>query len=629
MRFAPRRLNSRIVLVVSCVLLATGVAYGWISARDQAASLLASMRLNSGVMARNFAESVARRLVVQDYAELESFLLRSAELPDISRLQVCEPDGALISDVKRGPDGQPRARTGIARIDPPSSRSAVIFSEDDLLVIWQPVEAGSLLGWLRADFSLAAIREAQDRTWRSTLVLTLIWVVCNALLIILVLRPFVQSIGKLSVFSKQLDEHKGAQISISSRALEIADLVTSLNEASTKLLSKETQLLDERERLRESERQFRNLVENSPDVIVRYDRDGRRIFVNPEFERVNHLSAQEVLGKTPVQLSTELAPMAANFTARLMAAMASGTIDKIDLSWTKDGRPICWYVRVMPEFDAEDKVVSALTIWTDISERKQAEQEVRKLNAELERRVTERTAELEAANKELEAFAFSVSHDLRAPLRHIDGFVDLLQERAAPTLDAESRRYMATITKAARRMGTLIDDLLSFSRMGRAEMARTQVDLTALVQEVIRELEPETHDRVIDWRIAVLPNVTGDRAMLRVVLVNLVSNALKFTQPRAQAEIEIGSEPGSESETVIFVRDNGVGFDMQHVDKLFGVFQRLHREDEFEGTGIGLANVRRVISRHGGRTWAEGQPGGGATFRFSLPLARNSQESPA
>jgi light-regulated signal transduction histidine kinase (bacteriophytochrome) len=260
---------------------------------------------------------------------------------------------------------------------------------------------------------------------------------------------------------------------------------------------------------------------------------------------------------------------------------------------------------------------------SDISEHKQAEEEICKINQDLERRVAERTMQLEAVNKELEAFAYSVSHDLRAPLRHIDGFLGLLKERAESALDEQSRRYMDTVSSAARRMGMLIDDLLSFSRMGRQEVNRGAVDLGTLVQDVIREFEPETKSRAINWHIAELPMVTGDRAMLRIVLVNLISNALKFTLPREQTEISIGCLPGRETETVFFVRDNGVGFDMQYANKLFGVFERLHGVDEFEGTGIGLANVRRVISRHGGGTWAEGKVDGGATFCFSLPRSNN------
>ena len=245
--------------------------------------------------------------------------------------------------------------------------------------------------------------------------------------------------------------------------------------------------------------------------------------------------------------------------------------------------------------------------------------ELEGMNQNLEQRVMDRTVQLEAANKELEAFAYSVSHDLRAPLRHIDAFMALLQKNAGTALDEQNRHYMATISDAAQKMGQLIDDLLSFSRMGRREMVLHKVELGPLVHEVIRELEPDTAGRDTAWRIGDLPTVDGDASLLRMVLTNLIANALKFTRPRQQARIEIGSFAGQASETVIFVRDNGVGFDMAYVDKLFGVFQRLHRAEEFEGTGIGLASVQRIITRHGGRTWAEGKVDQGATFYFSLP----------
>jgi len=251
----------------------------------------------------------------------------------------------------------------------------------------------------------------------------------------------------------------------------------------------------------------------------------------------------------------------------------------------------------------------------DISERKRDEERIRALNSDLK----QRTIELEASNKELEAFAYSTSHDLRAPLRHLAGYTELLRKHASSVLDEKSRRYVTMLQESAKRMGELIDDLLTFSRIGRAETQNTLVSLGQLVREILSEFERETDGRSIVWRIGDLPSLHGDRAMLRLALINLISNAVKFTRTRPQAEIEIGCAKGGPGEVVVFVRDNGVGFDMKYVGKLFGVFQRLHSPETFEGTGIGLATVQRIAARHGGRAWAEGSVDGGATFFFAAP----------
>lgn len=239
----------------------------------------------------------------------------------------------------------------------------------------------------------------------------------------------------------------------------------------------------------------------------------------------------------------------------------------------------------------------------------------------LESVVATRTTELRAMNEELEAFAYSVSHDLRAPLRHIEGYLELVERGIGAALNPQVRHYMDAVADSSRRMGMLIDDLLSFSRMGRREMSQALVDLNDLVRQVVEELSGEASGRAIEWHIADLPPVTGDRAMLRIVLVNLLSNAVKFTRQRDTAEIAVGALKDTGGETVIFVRDNGAGFDQAYAGKLFMVFQRLHLKEEFDGTGIGLANVRRIVARHGGRCWAEGKLGEGATFYFSLPRA--------
>ncbi|MBM2839449.1 MAG: sensor histidine kinase [Deltaproteobacteria bacterium] len=240
-------------------------------------------------------------------------------------------------------------------------------------------------------------------------------------------------------------------------------------------------------------------------------------------------------------------------------------------------------------------------------------------NVSLEQRVKNRTAQLEAANKELEAFSYSVSHDLRAPLRSLSGFGEMLAKRAAGTLDEKNLHYLNVITESAKQMGRLIDELLSFSRMGRAEMMKTVVNIDRLVKEAVQELEAEVKQGDMVWEFGQMPDVYGDPSMLKQVVINLVSNALKFSRTRLQAKIEIGCIPDGQDEITFYVKDNGVGFDMQYANKLFSIFQRLHRQDEFEGTGIGLANVKRIIQRHGGRVWAEGRKDEGATFFFSLP----------
>src|SRR6202158_6054295 len=287
-----------------------------------------------------------------------------------------------------------------------------------------------------------------------------------------------------------------------------------------------------------------------------------------------------------------------------------------ELKKTKaDGTQVVVASRWSLRREEQERPTAILETNNNITERKRREEEIQGLNQEL----AKRSADLESINKELEAFAYSISHDLRAPLRHMAGYTELLQKRASAVVDEKGNRYMAMILESAKRMGNLIDDLLAFSRIGRAETQKTLVSLAQLVREALTEVRQDTEGRNIAWKIGALPDFYGDRSMLRLVLVNLIANAVKFTRTRLRAEIEIGCADGNRDELIVFVRDNGVGFDMKYVHKLFGVFQRLHQSDEFEGTGIGLATVQRIIHRHGGKVWAEGVVDSGATFYFSAP----------
>jgi PAS domain S-box-containing protein len=384
----------------------------------------------------------------------------------------------------------------------------------------------------------------------------------------------------------------------------------------------ERQLLQSRDQLQREvavRTQQASLLDLTHDSIFVRDMDDVITFWNQGAEEFYGWGSGEVVGQITTHrlLQTVFPAPLADVNAQLLT---SGRWEG-ELEHTKaDGTRVVVASRWSLRRDERGEAVAILETNNDVTERNRRDHEIRTLNAELGRRATE----LEATNRELEAFAYSVSHDLRAPLRHMVGFTELLRKHATSLLDSKSQRYVAIILESAKRMGHLIDDLLAFSRIGRAETHKTVLSLQQLVQEALAEAEPDTVGRNIVWRVGTLPTGYGDRSMLRLALVNLVSNAIKFTRTRPRAEIEIARMDKKQDEVVIFIRDNGIGFDMKYADKLFGVFQRLHPPEAFEGTGIGLATVQRIVHRHGGRVWAEGQMDKGATFFFSLPKPQES-----
>jgi len=364
--------------------------------------------------------------------------------------------------------------------------------------------------------------------------------------------------------------------------------------------------------LKGAEHTYRVLVESMNEGALTLTEGGDIIYCNRAFAGMAGIICGKLVGVSLRSLVSKKDNE--KFDALWNTALQGSATEEIDFKFKSGRLP----VHLSLSTRVQDGVLEVFAVVTDISGRKKAEEELRKSHDELEARVKERTTDLELANKELAAFSYSVSHDLKSPLRHISGFADLLLKRFKDNPDDKARHYATLLLNASRKMGTLIDDLLNFSRIGRTEMRKRKVDLNALINGVLKDIQKELKERNINWEIDELPEVLGDESLLRLVMDNLISNAIKFTSTRPQANIKIGFRDGADTVTVI-VADNGVGFDMQYADRLFGVFQRLHTQEQFEGTGIGLANVQRIIARHGGRVWGEGVVGHGATFYFTLP----------
>lgn len=374
--------------------------------------------------------------------------------------------------------------------------------------------------------------------------------------------------------------------------------------------------------LQESEVQFHTMVDAISQLAWTARADGFIFWYNQRWFDYTGTTPEEMKGWG--WQSVHDPEMLPGVVERWKASIATGEPFEMDFPLrAADGRFRWFLTRAIPIKDAAGQVVRWCGTNTDISKMRDAEMEIQRLNSDLEQRVIERTAQFEAANRELEAFSYSVSHDLRAPLRAIDGFSQAVLEDYGSQLPEEGRRYLRTIRVGAERMGTLIDDLLTFSRLSRTLLSKHEVDTGELVRSVLDDLKPQREGRQIELRIAELPACVGDPALLKQVWINLVSNAFKYTRKREPAVVEIGCGRTPEGD-VFFVRDNGTGFDMRYAGKLFGVFQRLHRAEEYEGTGVGLALAQRIVHRHGGRIWADAALDRGATFHFTLEKGTQS-----
>lgn len=545
-------------------------------------------------------------LLTGEYSDYQLYIDDVQKQPSIERIILADPQqrvvaGTRVADVGRFMNDVVNTQEAGWRIQPVGS-------------------AAGILGTLAVQFSDEEFTAAYRKTRNLALTIAFSGMLLVALVGLATGFALTRRLGRVADAARRFAEGELTARSAVEGRDEVALLAHDINNMATAVV-------EQQQALRDQGAYIKLLLDSTAEAIYGVDTKGVCTFVNPAFlSMLGYADEREVVGKEIHALIHHSYPDGSLYPkeeCRVRLSTLEGRVAHADdeVHWRKDGSsfPVEYWSHPMYR---EDVLIGAVVTFVDITDRKRTETQIRQLNAELEQRVNERTAQLEATNKELEAFSYSVSHDLRAPLRAVDGFSQALLEDYADQLDATGKNYLQRVRNGAQNMGALIDDMLKLARVGRASLQPEALDLSATASEVAAQLRDG--ERVRDVAIDIAPGLhaEGDRGLLRVVLENLLGNAWKYTSKTPQPHISFTGE--RQNGTMVFcVRDNGVGFDMKLAGNLFGAFQRLHHRDEFEGTGVGLATVARIVHRHGGRVWAEAAPGMGAAFFFTIghPIA--------
>jgi PAS domain S-box-containing protein len=609
------KIRTRMILAALIVTAIANIIYGVFflerEGREARALLQTTIEETNRLLASVMAGPLYDGNVEHLSRDLDSFFLN----PDIVHIALTETRGDIEIKLDRAS---------------PSPLGELI---EDRVQVNRGIDA---LGEIRVVYTTANIENRLLQLRSELVLMSVAFMLGLAVVILLVARGLTKPIDRLTAAAQAMTDGKLDQHIEPTGSREVVVLGQSfirmrdaIREQMTALADKNRQLELEVAQRGAAERERDRLisvVEATTDLISMSDPQGKILYLNHAGRRLTGI------GDRPVE-ELQIPDLHPPWATALILSTGVPTALR-DGYWSGDTAllgpdqhefPVSQVI--LSHRDGQGEVEYLSTIMRDVTERKQTEQELRELTSELETRVQERTAELERTNKELESFSYSVSHDLRAPLRAIDGFSRLLLEDYGATLEGEAQDYLIRVRKAVQRMGNLIDDLLNLSRVSRAELRPATVDLSRLATEIAAELREGNGARAVDVSIAPGLTAQGDPQLLRVALHNLLGNAWKYTGKTPQARIEFGAFQ-QDDETVYFVRDNGAGFDMQYAGKLFGAFQRLHTEREFAGTGIGLATVARIVHRHGGEIWAEGVPGVGATFYFILASPPGTRPEP-
>ncbi|MGD8999725.1 MAG: PAS domain S-box protein [Granulosicoccaceae bacterium] len=541
-------------------------------------------------------------IITENLSVIEQLLVQAAAYREVIDIRVTDERGLVLSHVRRSGE-QVKVQFDALSMELPDTDEMLVDDFGSYIVVWFPIEHGSI-GWVRIGYSLATVDRLVGHIIRNGILTGFLTFLLSIFLLLIVLKRPISAIEKATLFASRLYRSNGETIAIERSTHEVEQLEYALNYAATRLYESNKELSDIKFAL------------DAHAVVGITDNEGRITYANDKFCEISGYSRGELLGRTFGLLGS--GKHDAGFYASLWNTVQSGSVWHGELlDRRKDGHLYWVDTTIVPFLDKQGKPYQYVSIQTDISERKQAEQKLRDHQEQLEDRVAERTNELQLANKELESFCYSVSHDLRAPLRTIDGFTRALTEDFSDVLNEQGMDYLARVQRSSQRMTELIDDLLELSRVVRSDMVKQDVNLGRVASAVIDVLKSNDPERVVDIRIEPGMVVQGDERLLKTMMENLLGNAWKFTSHGREPRIEIGRQE-QDGQIQYYVRDNGAGFDQEYAYKLFEPFQRLHSSNEFSGSGIGLATVNRIIRRHGGRIWANGEVGKGAVFYFSL-----------